>query len=203
MPTGRGPTQPRHYAVFRGQPMGCRAVPGVATLLAWTWLSQVSQFRRVCAFSIGRWGMGWHHIVGEWQARSETEVLWRRLVVASCLLLVLSTPALGQALEIGGSIGTAARGSEGALVRSPWYSWRRRSESSGYNWGLAKARAGTSTAVSRADGTADRRSPSGSSNDRRRPGRSSLEARTTTSVRARSCGHSWDWAWECRVTRCT
>jgi hypothetical protein len=65
--------------------------------------------------------MGWHHMIGESQSRSEAEAVWRRLGVASCLWLVLSTPALGQALEIGGSIGTAARGSEGALVRYPWY----------------------------------------------------------------------------------
>ena len=55
------------------------------------------------------------------QARSKAEAIWRQLGLAWCLWLALSTPALGQALELGGSIGTAARGSEGALVRSPWY----------------------------------------------------------------------------------
>jgi hypothetical protein len=65
--------------------------------------------------------MGCHQVVGEDQARAEAEAVWRCLGVAACLLLVLSTPALGQALEFGGSLGTAARGSEGALVTSPWY----------------------------------------------------------------------------------
>lgn len=46
---------------------------------------------------------------------------WHQVVVASCVWLVSSAPALGQAVEVGGSIATAARGSEGALIRSPWY----------------------------------------------------------------------------------
>lgn len=46
---------------------------------------------------------------------------WHQVVVASCVWLVTSAPALGQAVEVGGSIATAARGSEGALIRSPWY----------------------------------------------------------------------------------
>lgn len=45
----------------------------------------------------------------------------RRLGAAVCLMLLPTTPLRAQTLEIGGSIGTAARGSEGALVGSPWY----------------------------------------------------------------------------------
>ena len=64
--------------------------------------------------------MRWHQSVGEWQTRSKSRVLLRRLSVASCLLLALTTRAQGQALELGGSLGTAARGSESSLVTSPW-----------------------------------------------------------------------------------
>lgn len=65
--------------------------------------------------------MGWRHSVCEVEARARTAVRWRLLGVASWLTLGLSASALGQPLELGGSIGTAARGSEGALVASPWY----------------------------------------------------------------------------------
>src|SRR5688500_2347210 len=53
--------------------------------------------------------MGVRHSACEGQARSRATTCWQRLGVASCLTLGLASSALGQSLEIGGSIGTAAR----------------------------------------------------------------------------------------------
>lgn len=51
---------------------------------------------------------------------AQSKLLWRGLGLASCLQLALTTPAQGQTLELGGSLGAAARGSESSMVTSPW-----------------------------------------------------------------------------------
>lgn len=151
---------------------------------------------------LGGVGMGWHHVVGERKHGRRPKPFggnsawlgvfglrfprqpWARLSNSAARS---ARPHGVPRARLSGPPGTQALASTPtSRGRS---AWRRRSELSGCSWGLAKARAGISMAASRADGTADRRSPTTSSNDRRCPGCSSPEAPTTTSVHARSRGH--------------